>query len=84
MHPNPKRISLFILAVTSVVLSRTMLVSLNDPEGPNLLIVMVMAGVVYAPSWFVYSRSKQGSFRNVLIPMLIQSVFVTGLYFCLN
>jgi hypothetical protein len=47
-----KRILLSILLVLSVVCARTLLLLLNDPEGPNLLIVVVggvmIYGVIYA------------------------------------
>lgn len=84
MSLNSKRISQIILGITSIVLSRTMLVSLNDPEGPNLLIVMVMAAIVFAPSWFVYSRLKQDGLKNLSSPLFIQIIFVVGLYFFLK
>ena len=42
-----KRILLSILLVLSVVCARTLLLLLNDPEGPNLLIVVVGGVMIY-------------------------------------
>ncbi|HEX4799454.1 MAG TPA: hypothetical protein VFV22_02890 [Candidatus Paceibacterota bacterium] len=36
-----------ILAVVSLACSRATFMLIDDPEGPNLLIVVVLAGVIY-------------------------------------
>lgn len=74
-----------------------MFVFFNDPEGPNLLVVMVMAVVIYFLSLVIYSFNFSAknlfrnfsllsfaSFNNVLTVILIQVITVTVLYFCLS
>jgi len=50
-----KRNSLLILAVVSLALSRAMFYFINDPEGPNLVVVMGLAVIIFiilsALSW---------------------------------
>ena len=43
-----------ILAIVSLVLSMTAFLFVNDPEGPNLLIVVVLAAIIYGVLWTVY------------------------------
>jgi hypothetical protein len=85
MYFKSKKISLIILGITSLVCSRTMLVSFNDPEGPNLLIIAVMAMLVYFPSLAVYwlNLSITG-LKRLLLAISIQVIVVTILYFSLR
>lgn len=50
-----KKTELIALAVVSVVLSRASFFLINDPEGPNLLIVAVWAAVIFAGMYAVYT-----------------------------
>lgn len=85
MYFKSKKISLIILFITSFVFSRTMLISFNDPEGPNFLIVTVMALILYSLSLLVYlSNLSITGLKRLLLVILIQIIIVTGLYFCLN
>lgn len=55
-----KKIPLIILGVVSLVLSRATFLYINDPEGPNLLVVIVLAAVIYAACvavYFLYTRA---------------------------
>lgn len=73
-----------------------MLVSLDDLEGPNLLIVLVMAGVVYFTSLMLYKYTFTVSyvqrfanmlpttFSKLIVIALIQLFLVTLFYFCLR
>ena len=63
MYFNLRKTSLVILGVTSVVCSRVMFVFFDDPEGPNLLVVMVVALVLYILSLIAYS--PRISMRNI-------------------
>lgn len=50
-----KNISLLVLGVASVALSRIAFLFVNDPEGPNLLIVMALAAIIFAVLWAAYA-----------------------------
>lgn len=85
MNPISKKISLLILGITAIACSRTMFLLFNDPEGPNLLIVTVMALFLYLLSLPVYlfGPSTTG-LKKLLLAICIQIIVVTGLYFFLN
>lgn len=56
-----KTIPLVALGVASLVLSRLAFLFINDPEGPNLLVVAVLAAAIYAvfvTAYFLYSSAK--------------------------
>ncbi len=79
MFYQSKKVSLVILAVTAMVCSRVMFATFNDPEGPNLLIVTVMAGIVYFLSLSVYAfnlpiTALKRSLLAILIQVLIASL----------
>lgn len=78
MRLNSKNASLLILAITALVCSRVMLTLFDDPEGPNLLVVTVMAAIIYLPSVTAYlsklypsltgfKRSSAALFMQILI-----------------
>jgi hypothetical protein len=50
-----KRNSYIILAISAVLLSRLTYVFFDDPEGPNLLVVTMLALVLYSLSYLVNS-----------------------------
>lgn len=83
MNFKSKRAALAILGVTSVLCSRAMFFFFNDPEGPNLLIVLVTAAIIYFLSLVVYLFNSP-SFKRLLYTILFQVVFVSSLYFCLS
>lgn len=59
----------------------------DDPEGPNLLIVVVMAAVVFAFSLPVcrrYSSETQDGQKRLFLPVLSQVVVVTIFYLFLR
>ena len=43
-----KRTPLIVLGAVSLIASRATFALINDPEGPNLLIVVAWAAVIYA------------------------------------
>lgn len=68
----------------------------NDPEGPNLLVVMVGALIIYFSSLFIYSfnlkekiipkhlpRLSSIGLKQLSIIIFIQIIITTILYFCL-
>ncbi len=83
MYFPSKKASLIILCITSILFSRTMFFFFNDPEGPNLLIVMVTAAILYFLSLTAYLSNLQ-TLKKLLLAIFIQLMIVTGLYFCLN
>jgi lipopolysaccharide export LptBFGC system permease protein LptF len=87
MTPSPKLHHL-ILFLTALVCSRTMFVSFDDPEGPNLLVIFVGAAVIFAASWvagrFVPVLSSQKGLPKIFAAIVIQVIFTLGLYFLLR
>lgn len=49
----PKYISNFILIIISLTISRLVFYFINDPEGPNLLIVTLLAIVIFSILYLV-------------------------------
>ena len=85
MSFSSKKISLLILGITAIVCSRALFLFFNDPEGPNLLIVMGMAAIVYVVSLAVYVLGPSNAgLKKLLLAICIQIIVVTGLYFLLN
>ncbi len=87
MYFKSKKISLLILFVTSLVCSRVMFLFFNDPEGPNLLVVIGMAVFVYFLSLAVYvfhPSTKLTGLKRLLLVILVQILIVTGFFFWLN
>ncbi len=87
MYFKSKEISLLILWVTAMVSSRTMLVSLDDPEGPNLLIVTVLASVIFVLVFPLYVSRRIASptgILRILVAVALQVLIVVTLYFFLQ
>lgn len=76
MYTKSKKISLLILGLTAIVFSRAMFVFFNDPEGPNLLIVIVAAAIVYFLSLAAY-LSNLSETKKFLLAVFIQIIIVT-------
>jgi hypothetical protein len=51
-----KKIHVLILLLMSLITSRLILSLVEDSEGPNLLIVTVLAMLILAPLLIIYSR----------------------------
>lgn len=77
-----KKISLFILLVTSLVASRSIFSFIDDPEGPNLLIVVVLAAILFSLSLTVYrfSRATNTHLKKLILAVLVQVALVIGAY----
>lgn len=82
------RIHHLILFITSLLCSRAMFSLFNDPEGPNLLIVVVMALIIYFLSLTIYLfKPLHLSFtgiKRLLLTVFIQIIIATVFYFGLN
>ena len=86
MNFTSKKVSLFILAITALISSRAMFSFFNDPEGPNLLVVVVAGAIVYALSLVVYSWKPLAptAVTRIIVTVFIQILIVAILYFCLR
>ena len=51
-----KKVPLFILLIVSFVVSRLLFYLVDDPEGPNLLIVTVLAMLIFVPLSLIYLK----------------------------
>lgn len=85
MSLQSKKTHLLILGVASLACSRSFFALIDDPEGPNLLIVVVLALAIYLVSiaTYVYLPVKPDSPKKLLLSLCVQVIFVAGLYFCL-
>lgn len=84
MYLRSKNTSLIILAVTSVLCSRTIFFFIDDPEGPNLFVVLWMAFVLFALSLTTYIFNifpKLGGLKKLLFAVSMQ--IVLAVIFCL-
>lgn len=85
MATNHPKSHLIILAITSIIFSRSMFFFFNDPEGPNLLITTVAAVLLYFLSLVVYSRNPSINRKlKLLVTILIQIITVVFIFFCLK
>lgn len=97
MHPNLKKPLFILLSITSILCSRIMFVFIDDPEGPNLLVVFVLALIIYFTSlaFYFFNPLINGKFKNIPtlpytnirvfpIILLIQLIVTYILYFILN
>lgn len=88
MYFESKKTAPLILGITSIVCSRAMFFFFDDPEGPNLVVVLGMAAIVYFSSLVVYSfKPVRFSFiepKKLVFVFCIQVLIVVGLYFCLR
>jgi len=69
------------LVVTALVCSRALFFFFNDPEGPNLLIVTVLALILYSASfiaWRFIPATTAG--KKLFFAICTQLLIVTGLY----
>ena len=76
-----KKTSLLFLVITALTCSRTLFFLFHDPEGPNLLIVTVLAVILYVASFiawrFIPARTAS---KRLLFAICTQVLIVTGLY----
>jgi hypothetical protein len=63
MNLTSKKARAFGFIVVSVVVSRATFALVDDPEGPNLLIVLVLAAIIYAALTALYSFATHRRMR---------------------
>ena len=81
MPLKSKRPSLLLLVVTALVCSRALFFFFNDPEGPNLLIVTVLALILYSASFIAWRFiPATTASKKLLFAICTQLLIVTGLY----
>lgn len=85
MNLKSKKTSLLILCITSILCSRAMFLFFNDPEGPNLLVILGAAAVIYLLSLGVYLFSPliKGQ-KKFWLTVLAQIIIVAVLYLLLK
>jgi hypothetical protein len=82
MNLTSHKTSLIILVITALVSSRTFFALVNDPEGPNLLIVVVLAAILLGVSLGLLrllGHSLKGG-KRLLFGIAAQVVLAAGLY----
>lgn len=83
MQSKPKIVSLLILATTALACSSAVLAGFRDPEGPNLLVTVGLAALIYLLclafylSRFVPTIAGPG---RVLAAIVVQIVVAVGAY----
>jgi len=80
MNFNSKKISLIVLALIAMLVSRFTFSLFEDPEGPNLLVVTVLAAVLYFASLTAYMPNLQ-LYKKFILAICIQVGVAGGLYF---
>ncbi len=74
-----------VLSISSLVCSNAFFLSLNDPEGSNLLVIAALAVVTGGVSFLVYRAALGLSVvRRLLLALAAQIIFVTLLAFFLG
>lgn len=83
LYYKSKTVSLIILAITAVVCSRMLFVFINDPEGPNPIIIAAVTLPVYLLSLLAYlfGPVKVLGIGRLLAVIGIQLILVIALYF---
>jgi len=86
LYFKSKKTSLILLAVTALVCSRMLFFFFDDPEGPNLLTVFVLALVIFLLSAVVYLSSffEIYGLNRLLAVIGLQILAVVVLYFCMK
>lgn len=87
MYYKSKKISLIILGITALIGSRLWFTFLNDPEGPNLVVVLGMTAIIYCLSlafYLLYPPTAITGIKRVLFTIFVQIIVLTGFYFLLS
>jgi hypothetical protein len=75
-----------MLGATAIICSRLLFFFFNDPEGPNLLIVMGLAMAVFflSSAIYIFGPSEIKGLKRLSAVICIQLLSVIGLYFCVK
>lgn len=81
MDFTARKTSLLLLGITALGCSRTLFFLFHDPEGPNLLVVTVLAVILYVPSLLAWKFiPSTTAIKKLLLAICTQILIVTGLY----
>jgi len=81
MQLTATKTSLLLLGITAFACSRTLFFLFHDPEGPNLLVVSVLAMILYIASFIAWRFIPAGTAsKRLLLGICTQILIVTGLY----
>ena len=72
--------SLLLLLITAFLCSRALFFLFRDPEGPNLLIVTVLALILYSASFIAWRFIPATASKKILFAICAQLLIVIGLY----
>ncbi len=78
---------LLILAVTAAACSRLIFFLIEDPEGPNLLVVMGMAAILFVLSlaaWFSKPLALATGLQRVAAVLPVQIMLAVAAYILLR
>jgi hypothetical protein len=85
MTSTSRRFPLAILGIAALACSRSLFLAFNDPEGPNLLIVIGMAAIIYVISLVAYVfGSLDTGFKRFSAAVVIQLLVAVGFYVLLK
>ena len=80
MPLESKKMSLLLLVITAFVCSRALFFFFHDAEGPNLLIVTVLALILYSASFIAWRFIPATTSKKILFAICAQLLIVIGLY----
>lgn len=81
MPLESKKALLLFLVTTAFVCSRALFFFFHDPEGPNLLIVTVLALLLYSASFIAWRFIPASTAsKKLLVAICTQLLIVIGLY----
>ena len=88
---------MFVLIITAMLCSRSVFAFIDDPEGPNLLVVTVMAAVVYLMAFGIYlfnpirkgameslSLATRVGLRRIMFVVVTQILVAAAIYFLIR
>jgi hypothetical protein len=84
MDFKSKKTPLLILAIAAIICSRTWFFFITDPEGPNLVVVMGLAIILYFLSVMAYALTSATVAKKLLVATSTQILVGIGLYFLLK
>jgi len=81
MHFKVTKGSLLVLGIRAFCWSRTLFFLFNDPEGPNLLIVTVLALMLFVASFIAWRFiPATTAIKKLFFAICTQLLIVAGLY----
>jgi hypothetical protein len=83
MSLTSKKATLVILGITALACSRAMFMFFSDPEGPNLLIVVGTAAIIYALSLMAQTFVTSASASKRLFVAIATQILIVICLYCL-